>query len=213
MRNPASDKLVQDPITGSIKQPVPRVILSAPIFFCVLVLAAIFMPFYREHLVMVASILGIAGTITSIWLNAKPSLILKFLNFASIAGLSGIVAIRAFEHLWPSGALLMAVLIILTVVAAHLLPIVNSNMTWFLRGELSHAPKTRIGRFLLKASLVIFPACGFIGAVIGLFLNARHGGIDIAAVIVGPLFWLLAILLPFSTAFPSSPWEPKQIPK
>lgn len=201
-----SEKIIQDPVTGHIKQPIGQLILGVPVFFGVLVSMVIFMPVYARNLVFVALILGLIGIITSIWLNSRPNLTLKFLNLISITSLSGLIAIRAFGYLWPRASLFMGILISTSVVAVHLLPMLNPRGTWFLRGELSYAPKTRIGKNLLKLSLALLPISGFVGATIGIFLRGRNGEIDIVVVIAGPLFWLLALLLPFST-HPISPWE------
>lgn len=69
-----------DPVTGSIKHPVGRVILAAPMFYGFLGGWSIFMPVYASSAVLPVSLLATVGAITMLWMNWKPNLVTKFFN-------------------------------------------------------------------------------------------------------------------------------------
>ena len=205
-----SKKIVQDSVTGSIKQPLGRLVLGGSIFFGVLASMAIFMPTFAKGIVPVASLMGITGLVSMVGLNYRSNLYLKFIGFVSLALLCTIIAIRSFVYLWPSASLMTSGVISFSVLIVHLLPIINSDFTWFLRGELSYKPKTGIGRIFQKKALAVLPLAGFIGGAIGLLMNGKGSELDISVIIVGPLCWFLALILPFSTTHQVSPWEPEK---
>jgi len=204
-----SRKSKLDPITGSTKQPWGRVFIGGLGFFGILTAMAIFLPGYSESYFFITLPIGIVGIIAFVWMNANPNLWIKLLGFIAIAALFTIIAIRSFNHLFPQLANVISPLIILTTVFAHTLPLWHLALTRFLRRELSFTPQTRTGKILLKIAFALLPISGFIGAAIGLFLHGGQDKISYRLLILGPLCWLLAVILPFSTQYPISPWEQK----
>lgn len=202
-----SHNLNQDPVTGSIKQSWGMVVVGAFGFFGILMFMAIFLPNYSGFYVSVVMPIGFVGIVSFFWINAKPNLWAKLLGFVSISGLFMVIAIRAFSYILPEISSAITILIVISTVLAHLLPVLSLVATSFIRRELSFTPQTQVGKILLKISLALLPVGGFLGAGIGLFTHGKNQNINYILLLLGPICWLLAIILPFSTAYPISPWE------
>jgi hypothetical protein len=203
-----SRKKRKDQVIGITQQPVGKAIANGMLFFGILASIVFFFPHYSQLYLLPSLIIGLVGVAAFVWLNLYPDLRAKFLFYVSLATLCTMAAVRIFNYLLPD-LKIIGIVIILTVVISHSLPIVSPELTRFLRGELSFAPKTWFGRFLLKGSLFLLPIAGFIGATMGLFARGDTGELDITMLIMAPILWFLAIMLPFSTSRPISPWEGK----
>jgi hypothetical protein len=99
------------------------------------------------------------------------------------------------------------ILIFITVTLAHTLPMWNSAAANFIRDELS-APKTNIGKFAYRASLLLVPSTGILGAMSASILHREDKSKALSFILVR-LFRLLATALPYAHRFSSSPWEGK----
>jgi hypothetical protein len=206
-------KKKRDSVTGSIKQPLIKIILGGGSFFSAFIFLAAFLPKYSVTYLSIALPVGIIGITSLLWLNYQPNLWAKFLGFVSIGCLYTIVAIRSFDYLLPALGNIIKILVIATVIFSYSIPLWNLQTAKFLKGELSYTPKTKIGRFVLKISLSLLPMAGFIGAAIGLSLHRDTNNLAISSLILGPLCWLLALILPFSSYEPISSWENEKLKK
>jgi hypothetical protein len=193
--------------TSRTKQPFGMVLIAGVLLLGIFASMAFLMPYYSQLYFYFSLAIWAFGVIAFVWVNLKPNIWPKFLFYLSLASLFTIIAVRTFNYLLPTLKGLVSVLIISTVVFAHTLPLWNTEVTRLLRNELSFAPKTRAGKLLLRSSLALFPTAGLIGAIIGLFMQNEINKLDIRLFVLGPLCWYLAIILPFSTHTPTSPWE------
>lgn len=197
----------QDPVTGIRRQKLGPVLFGSIPFFGFFAFVSIVSPYYSQVYLYLSLLFSIIGVISLVWANIKPNLWAKFLFYVSLSSIFATIAIRTFSFVFPSIKIATTIVVILTIATAHSLPAWNLRVAQLLRGELSYAPKSLLGKLMLKISLAVFPVAGFLGAILGLFLNSGNKELDMRILILAPLCWYLAILLPFSTHYPSSPWE------
>lgn len=199
-----------DPITGTIRQPLGTVLIAGIPLFGFFAGVALLFPSYSRIYLYFTLTLGLLGVVSLIWINIRPNLWAKFLLHATLTSLFTIIAVRTFNGIFINFQGKVGFFIILTVLFFHSLPLWNIKATRFLRGELSYQPTSRLGKFMLKMSLALLPIAGLVGAIIGTFVKGDAGGIDTRLLVLAPLCWYLAILLPFSTPHAVSPWESKK---
>jgi hypothetical protein len=196
----------QDPITGSVKQPFALAVFGPAILFGLLVFAASNIPYYSLFYLLISLPFGLFMAGTMLWMNFFPSLWAKMLISISWSGLWGIVSVRAFVFLFPEGAGILSILIPGTIIFAYLLPVWKPELASFLRTELSFSPKTKGGQMILKYSLFLLPIAGTLGGVVGLFYRRLYGPI-LLELFLAPISWLLAVMVPFASQKPITPWE------
>lgn len=204
-------KIQQDPVTGHIKQSTLDVILGVPIVYVLLILMAVFIPEYKPNNWYVSTLLliGIIGIGASVWLNAFPNLLAKFLKFSSLASLWGVISYRSFAYLFPKYSLAFGILITATVIFTQVFPNQNPKITSLIRNEL-YTPKSKFGKYASKIAIAILPLAGCLGASVEVLSRPIHDQFAIIALILGPLGWFNALILPFATQHPASPWERKK---
>lgn len=200
-------KPTPDPITGHIKQPLANILILIPIAYGVFAVVAFWAPDFSIDFFRLALLFWFIGVVSFAWLNYKPNLWSRFLSLFALVGLFTIIAIRIFSYLLPQFSIISQIIII----TANTLPMWNTELTQFIRGELSYNPSTSIGKLILKYSLMLLPIAGGLGASLGMFSNRFNHTIDFRLIILGPLCWFLAIILPFSFRHPISPWEHKKL--
>lgn len=200
----------QDPTTGHIKQFTPFVVLSAFVIAALFGWFISFVPFYSTFFTYVAILITSIMGVSMIWLNTKPNLWASFIKYISISVTFSFIAFRSITYLVPDFALLVAIGIASSVLYAILMPIIDLETTKIIKSEL-YNPTKRFGIFVDK---YIFFALGLLG-IIGFALFISSGRLvdnsTIRISILGPLSWFLALLIPFSSAYPQSPWEYKRL--
>jgi hypothetical protein len=202
-------KYKHDSETGMSKQSLVQVILGGMLFFTVLALCAILEPTYLKYYLYLSIPSGVIGLLSLIWLRTSPNLYARFFLNTSISVLCLIISFRSIDDLLPHYSQYAAILIVILVTWAHTLPMWNPSLTKFIRDELS-SPKTKIGRIIFRASLVLVPIIGVLTyAIVSISIREKKSiGISIILAISGLLF---AMILPFAYRLPSSPWEEKKI--
>lgn len=204
-------KVQQDPVTGHIKQSTLDVLLGIPIVYVLLILMAVFIPEFKLNYWYFSALLliGILGVGASVWLNALPNLWAKFLKFASMASLWGIISYRSFAYLLPNFSLVVGMLITATIIFTQVLPSQKPKITSLIRNEM-YFPKSEFGKYASKIAIAILPIAGCLGAFIAVLSRPFYDQYSIIALILGPLGWFNALILPFATQHPASPWESRK---
>jgi hypothetical protein len=207
-------KFKQDPITGHIKQSFADVSIGIPVAYALLIFGVVFLPQFRflSQYLPLALALGVIGISASIWLNVNPNLWPKFLKFLSIVSFWTLISFRSFDYLFPNTSALIGLVIVTTVAIANTLPIWNTKITLLIRNEL-YSPKSQFGRFILKITFILLPLAGLIGASLQILAQHTYNKTSYTALMLGPLGWFLALLMPFATRHPISPWEYKNLKK
>jgi hypothetical protein len=202
-------KQLRDPDTGSRKQPFIMVFLSGIILFGLFVFLGATFPYRSAFFLYLSLPFGILAPVAFLWMNFRPNLWAKMIVAISLSGLCAIIAYRAFSFLLPGISWLFAILIFGMTILGYVLPVINLGLFDFVHTELSWFPQTRIGKLILKFALVGLPVVGALGGAIGLLTRRLSGGPVILEIILGPLCWMLAVSIPFSSPEPYSitPWE------
>jgi hypothetical protein len=199
--NEMARKYEQDPVTGLVRQPLIKIVVAGAFVFAVLIISAATLPRYSSYYLYVSIPVGILGYASLLWNNIKPNLYARFFQYSWMSVLCMITAFRAFDNLLPRFSTFGAFIIISTVVFAHTLPIWNGTITQLIRIILS-APRTKVEKTIFQVSLAFVPLMILLGNIISAF-NKSAG----LSVILLFLFWLMALILPFSYLSPNSPWE------
>lgn len=203
-----SRKYQQDPKTGLVRQPLSNIIFGGVFFFVISVMTSMIHPYFSRDSLYLSIPMGILGFGSLIWINLRPNLHARFFLNIGIASLWMLVAFRAFGNLLPQFSFWAGAMIFATTIFAHTLPMWNSSAAQFIRDELS-APKTRIGKIIFRASLLLIPIAGVLGATAASILHPGDKSKGLSFILAG-LGWFLAVVLPFAYRFPSSPWEGKE---
>lgn len=164
-KNKMTRRHKQDPQTGLVRQPLSSIILGGVLFFVILVMVILIHPDFSSNYLYISIPMSLLGFGSLIWINVRPNLYARFFLNIGISGLCVIITFRAFGNLLPQFSFWGRVLIFITVIFAHTLPMWNSATANFIRNELS-APKTKIGKFVFRASLLLIPFIGILGAML-----------------------------------------------
>lgn len=176
--------------------------------YTILVGLAFALPSPSLELALPLLAIGLVGSINFIWLRTKPNLFSKFILQITVSGVFAIISYRAFQHILPKYAQIFAIVVALSVIFVHTLPIWNSHIAKFIRNSIGlTGKKTKSQRLIFKYSKYLFPLALILGFAIDvLFLEVagRDVGMFPSMAILG---WFVAMIVPFSDQHPSSPWE------
>jgi len=153
---------------------------------------------------------GLMFLYASIWLNLNfANLHARFFYFLTLTIFFVIIAYRGFAALSPKYELYVGLVVIATVAISNSLPIWNPKITNGLRSELV-APKSKMGKTIFLISILAGP---IVGVFIYFFIDFTGVQNKYAAgsLFLSTLSWIMALILPFSSATPSSPWEKSEI--
>lgn len=200
-----SKKYKQDKVTGLVEQSLLKVTIGGALFFVVLIIMSTVLPTFSNYHLYISVVIGIFGYINLIWINIRPNLLARFYLNVSISLLCMIVAFRALDNLMPKFSLYGEIIIVTIIIMAHTLPMWNLPIVNFIRNEVS-TPKTKLGKIILKVSLILIPFIGIISAGITstLYRENKTAGASFILLFLSILF---AVILPFAYRYPSSPWE------
>lgn len=180
-----------DPITGSVRQPLWRMIIAVPIFYGAL--SYLIASFPQKILIWqnLGFILAILSGGLTFWMNYRPSQIAKSLVFTSLASMFMLISIRSFSFLFPNSKVVWILLIVLSFVMTYL-------------PQLFQQPSLLKSEFFQKGNYYlpfILPAIGLVGTIFGL-ITTRANMLHVQAVFLGLIAWLLGIALSFSLSPP-----------
>jgi len=187
------------------KRPLVEVVFGGAFIFTVFIMMTIILPHYAGYYLYISIPVGIFGYASLIWINIRPNLLARLFINISIAVFWAIIAFRALEHLLPQFSLYGGVIIVIIGIFAYAFPIWNPSIANFIRGEM-FAPKTKLGKFFFRVSLVLLPVAGIVGAMTETFLH-RANKPEILSAILLFLGLLIIIGLPFSYQYPSFRWK------
>ncbi|MFT3893856.1 MAG: hypothetical protein QM730_19675 [Anaerolineales bacterium] len=196
----------RDPVTGYVKQPIGNIVVIFPSLYFFLTFAIFWFPYISLIYLYVSLLLGFTGMVSIIWLNYKPNLWMRFLYHLSLTGFFALIAERVLGFILRKFFPIPELVIITSIVFANILPIWNPKLTQQIKEEL-FAPRTSLGKTVFKFSVLLFPIAGTVGAAVGLLTNkVGQKGLS-GMIIAAPIFWFLALILPFSTRYAISPWQ------
>jgi hypothetical protein len=188
---------------GSAKHPLMMVLTVGLFFFMLFILIILIYSDFSKPYFYSSMFLGIVGVVSFVWLQLRPGLYARFFAISCLSGLSLLIACLAFGNLFPNIASLGIMILTIVVLFFHALPIWSATSANFVRRELS-GPKTKFGRVLYKLVMLSVPIVSIAGAILG---RIFHGSNKISSVMFLLIFLPLAIIIPYGSPSPSSPWE------
>lgn len=193
-----------DPVTGYPTLPWYGAVIGGFGVYTLLVSFAFVLPNPSLELALPLLAIGLIGSINFVWFRTKPNLFSKFIMQITVSMIFAVISYRSFQFLLPEQAKYLGVAIVITLLFAHTLPMWKPSFTKFVRDALAlTSVKTKIQALIYRYSWYLLVVIFIFGAALELSFHRSVG----MFFIFGALFWLLAILMPFSDQHPSSPWE------
>jgi hypothetical protein len=197
-----------DPITGYPTLPWYGAVIGGFGVYTILVGLAFALPSPSLELAPPLLAIGLVGSINFVWLRTKPNLFSKFILQITVSGVFAIISYRALQYLLPEYAQIFAMVVAVSVIFVHTLPMWNSHIPKFIRNSIGlTGNKTKSQRLIFKYSIYLFPLALILGFAIDVLfweVAGRDVGMFPLLAILG---WLVAIIVPFSDQHPGSPWE------
>ncbi len=166
-------------------------------YFVTILFSAIF-PYYSGQYLLFSIPLGVLSFLSVIWLARHSNFYVKYFLLGSISVLCALPAYRSLSYLFYKFSPFVNMLIIFSVVFVNVIPAWNPSVATFISNEL-YAPKTRVGKLILRAILALAPLAGISGLIL-----AKSSKSGVSMFIIGILTLYLSLSVPFIGLSPYS---------